>query len=190
MKILNKIQSMAIQVVRLPDGSYEASIPQLARSVVGYGDSSEAALADMLQVAEATAHFLEEQGEDLPDPEPVPEWTDYSGRVTLRLPKMLHAQLDRLATREGVSLNSLLTTILQAGATSLAAGCEFGVAAEPSDLVVLAEIRALREDYFELSARRPEGALEPARRASWFNDPASGRGAKLPVNWEMIVNSA
>ncbi|MCC6351501.1 MAG: toxin-antitoxin system HicB family antitoxin [Fimbriimonadaceae bacterium] len=131
MNKLDKIQSMAIQVVRLPDGSYEASIPQLARSVVGYGDSSETALADMLQVAEATAHFLEEQGEDLPDPEPVPEWTDYSGRVTLRLPKMLHAQLDRLATREGASLNSLLTTILQAGATSLAAGCEFGVAAEP-----------------------------------------------------------
>ncbi len=131
MNKLDKIQSMAIQVVRLPDGSYEASIPQLARSVVGYGDSSETALADMLQVAEATAQFLEEQGEDLPDPEPVPEWTDYSGRVTLRLPKMLHAQLDRLGTREGVSLNSLLTTILQAGATSLAAGCEFGVAAEP-----------------------------------------------------------
>ncbi|BBO23007.1 MAG: hypothetical protein AMXMBFR19_02440 [Chthonomonadaceae bacterium] len=129
MNKLDKIQSMAIQVVRLSDGSFEASIPQLARSVVGYGDSSESALADLLQVAEATAQFLEEQGEDLPDPEPIPEWTDYSGRVTLRLPKMLHAQLDRLAAREGASLNSLLTTILQAGATSLAAGCEFGVAA-------------------------------------------------------------
>ncbi|MCL4283617.1 MAG: toxin-antitoxin system HicB family antitoxin [Fimbriimonadaceae bacterium] len=169
MNKLDKIQSMAIQVVRLPDGSYEASIPQLARSVVGYGDSSETALADMLQVAEATAQFLEEQGEDLPDPEPVPEWTDYSGRVTLRLPKMLHAQLDRLATREGVSLNSLLTTILQAGATSLAAGCEFGVAssdcAEPRRRAALRVSEGVRAAKSYAKREEPPSRLRRKRKA-------------------------
>lgn len=161
----DKIQSMAIQVIRLPDGSFEASIPQLARSVVGYGDSSEGALADMLQVAEATAQFLEEQGEVIPDPEPVPQGTDYSGRVTLRLPKMLHAQLDRLATREGASLNSLLTTILQAGATSLAAGCEFGVAAGKS------------MDPTRKAFRVVEGVREPKSHATDV-EPAFRRGRK------------
>lgn len=35
---------------------------------------------------------------------------EYSGRVTLRIPKSLHASLDRIANEEGTSLNQLILT--------------------------------------------------------------------------------
>ncbi len=45
------------------------------------------------------------------DPIPSPKET-YSGQWRLRIPKSLHAELAHLAKYEGVSLNTLVTTIL------------------------------------------------------------------------------
>jgi len=56
----------------------------------------------------------------------VPPWGRYSGRVTLRVPKALHAQLDRLADEQGVSLNQLMSSALQSAASAMLAGLEFG----------------------------------------------------------------
>jgi predicted HicB family RNase H-like nuclease len=48
-------------------------------------------------------------------PEPVVPVDDYSGRVTLRLPRSLHRALSESAEQEGVSLNTHLVCRLSAG---------------------------------------------------------------------------
>lgn len=41
--------------------------------------------------------------------------SDHSGRINLRMPTDLHAQLATEAERQGVSLNTLLVTLLAGG---------------------------------------------------------------------------
>lgn len=54
--------------------------------------------------------MLEENGQ--PAPPPIVPVDDYSGRVTLRVPKSLHRALALAADGEGVSLNAYLVGLL------------------------------------------------------------------------------
>src|SRR4029453_19678872 len=49
------------------------------------------------------------EGREVPEPKPVRE---HGGRLLLRMPRTLHAELTRLAEREGVSLNQFITDAL------------------------------------------------------------------------------
>jgi len=40
---------------------------------------------------------------------------DYSGQLRLRLPKTLHERISQMATAEGVSLNTMLLTLIAEG---------------------------------------------------------------------------
>jgi antitoxin HicB len=53
-----------------------------------------------------------EDGSEIPEPRTERR---YSGRLLLRLPKSLHAEVARAAQREGVSINQLLVTLIAAG---------------------------------------------------------------------------
>jgi predicted RNase H-like HicB family nuclease len=55
--------------------------------------------------------IAEKKGETLPDPYP-PMPDECSGRVTLRLPKTLHARVVRYADRDDVSLNTYLVSAI------------------------------------------------------------------------------
>jgi antitoxin HicB len=84
-----------------------------------FGDSQAEAL-DQLEVAlEAAVDVHQDEGWPVPEPagppsvEPLP-----SGRFVARLPKTLHARLARTARSEGVSLNTLVITLLAAGLAS------------------------------------------------------------------------
>jgi antitoxin HicB len=135
-KLEQILERYAVEVVPLAEedgGGYMATFPQLGRMVAGYGETRQEALGDLLGFAPLLLESMEEHGETLPEPEARPPWRDYSGRVTLRIPKMLHAQLERLASREGVSLNALMNHILQAGATALLSGKEFGAIEKQED---------------------------------------------------------
>jgi antitoxin HicB len=67
-------------------------------------DGIEAAMAKWIAVA------LEE-GRDIPEPKSA---TSHSGRLLLRMPRTLHADLTRASEREGVSLNQFITDVLAA----------------------------------------------------------------------------
>lgn len=54
----------------------------------------------------------QEMGKEIPTPMGD---EDYSGRILVRSPKSLHAQLVASADREGVSLNQLVTSLLASG---------------------------------------------------------------------------
>lgn len=75
-----------------------------------YADTFEEAYSLVIDSIEQTAVLMEAKGKGMPAPLPVDN--DYSGRVTLRLPKTLHRYLASCAEYEDVSLNALIVSVL------------------------------------------------------------------------------
>lgn len=75
-----------------------------------YADSFEEAYSLVIDSIEQTSILMAEKGRPMPAPMPIDN--DYSGRVTLRLPKTLHRYLASYAEYEDVSLNSLIASVL------------------------------------------------------------------------------
>jgi predicted RNase H-like HicB family nuclease len=90
------------------DGGYVASIPEL-EGVSAFGDTAEAALAELAVARQLWLEELDASGEDAPPPLSLPR---FSGQFRLRVPRSLHAWLAARAEVEGVSLNTLIVQIL------------------------------------------------------------------------------
>ena len=89
-------------------GGLHASIPRLGRySAVGDGETGKAAYADLRAALPSSISDWLTQGVPIPEPEPSPKArvSSYSGKLALRVPKSLHAQVAARARREGVSIN-------------------------------------------------------------------------------------
>lgn len=103
--------------IEIRRGNYEGEVCFQARvlelpDLYEYADSYDEAYGLVIESISMTAEALAEQGKQMPAPfEHVEE---FSGRVTLRLPRSLHASLARRADCEDVSLNALLVSILSA----------------------------------------------------------------------------
>jgi predicted RNase H-like HicB family nuclease len=107
------------EIVEDESGGYFAQ----HRDLDGCAAQGESIEETVEALEEARRLWLEVRYEDgLPIPEPRLE-EEYSGRVSLRMSRSLHAKLARFAEREGVSLNQLLNTAL-----AEYAGVGFGVA--------------------------------------------------------------
>lgn len=78
----------------------------------GIGESEAEALTELGTVLGAVAELYAEEGRSLPEPKTP---LGYSGQFRLRLPKSLHAQLAEAAASEGVSLNTMIVTLLAGG---------------------------------------------------------------------------
>lgn len=123
------LDAYAIQVSALSEedgGGFQALFPPLARSVVGYGLTLSGAITDLQTMIPTFLDLLEETDQTLPEIAVEKDWDEFSGKFNVRVPKSLHAQLVTLAEDQGISLNSLVQTILTSGATALAAGKMFG----------------------------------------------------------------
>lgn len=88
---------------------FEARVRELP-DLVEYADSVEEAYELAVDGIEATAAAFAERGRAMPKPSEVEE--DFSGRVTLRVPRSLHRSLAMKADDEGVSLNQLMVAVL------------------------------------------------------------------------------
>ena len=88
---------------------FEARVAELP-DVAEYADSFNEAYALAIDTIETTSELFEAKGKSIPPPFLPAD--DYSGRVTLRLPKSLHRALTEAAGNEGVSLNQHLSNIL------------------------------------------------------------------------------
>ena len=129
------IASYSIQVSPLAEeegGGFQALFPPLVRSIVGYGSTPGAAIADLHTTIPLFLKRIDKTEQILPVAAPEKDWDDFSGKFNVRVAKMLHAQLVELAEEQGVSLNSLVQTILASGATALTAGKIFGALEPPS----------------------------------------------------------
>lgn len=111
-----------IEIERVADddgGGYIATIPELG--CIGDGDTVEEAINDVREVAENLIKIAKEDGKDIPAPQSYKHEEDYSGRLTLRIPKTLHKMLSLQAEKEGCSINQLIIAYI-----SMGIGNEFG----------------------------------------------------------------
>ncbi len=88
---------------------FEARIKEFS-DLTEYGDSFQEAYDLAIEAIESTAEIFADKGRDMPKPHE--GQYDFSGRVTLRIPKSLHRMLANAAEDEGVSLNQYITSIL------------------------------------------------------------------------------
>lgn len=78
-----------------------------------FEDSPDVAYEEVLNVIRSLKLAADEQRRTFPEPQ-IPS-DEYSGRVTLRIPKSLHKRSTMIADWEGVSLNQLFVTLIAEG---------------------------------------------------------------------------
>lgn len=88
---------------------FEARVRELP-DLAEYADTAAEAYELAVDAITTTTEVLAERGRSMPAPqEPVDDW---SGRITLRLPKSLHRTLSETAETEGNSLNQYIVNVL------------------------------------------------------------------------------
>ena len=75
------------------------------------GKTSDEALHGVQAAMESWIAAALAEGREVPVPKPA---ASHSGRLLLRMPRTLHAELTRASDREGVSLNQFITDVLAA----------------------------------------------------------------------------
>ncbi len=93
-------------------GGWLAEIPALP-GCASDGETKEKALHNLEDAKRQWMRVALKRGLEIPPSDSVDD--EFSGRLTLRLPKSLHRELAVMSTDEGVSLNQLILTILANG---------------------------------------------------------------------------
>jgi antitoxin HicB len=89
---------------------WAASVEELA-GCTSRGRTPEEALESVHTAMRGWIEVALEEGREIPEPRSA---TSHSGRLLLRMPRTLHAELTRASEREGVSLNQFITDVLAA----------------------------------------------------------------------------
>jgi predicted RNase H-like HicB family nuclease len=87
---------------------WTASVDELP-DCTGRGRTAEEALAAARTAMSAWLETAVDEGREIPEPRSA---ASHSGRLLLRMPRTLHAELTRASEREGVSLNQFITDVL------------------------------------------------------------------------------
>jgi antitoxin HicB len=93
------------------DQVFIARVPVLP-GCLAHGATAEKAAHEAEVAAGLILDVMKEDGKA---PPPVDAVADYSGQLRLRLPKSLHEAVSQLATAEGVSLNTLMLSLIAEG---------------------------------------------------------------------------
>jgi antitoxin HicB len=101
---------------------WTASVEELP-GCTSRGKTSEEALSGIEAAMTSWIATALEEGREVPEPKSA---TSHSGRLLLRMPRTLHADLTRASEREGVSLNQFITDVL-AGAVVWRSGGDAAV---------------------------------------------------------------
>ena len=101
-----------LNLIADPDGGYVVVFPDLPGCLT-QGDTPEEAIA---MAKEARELWLECEYDTDPNNIPMPSYPiDYSGKLNLRIPKLLHQLLIDAAERDGVTLDQYATMLLTRG---------------------------------------------------------------------------
>lgn len=106
-----KGRSQPVRSRRPPERVFVARVPALPLCAA-HGDTPEEAAHEAQVAAGEILKVLREDGRPVPPPDAS---AGYSGQIRLRLPKSLHATLDRMASTEGTSLNQYMVALLARG---------------------------------------------------------------------------
>jgi antitoxin HicB len=102
-----------VSVVRDDEGrkpSWVASVEDLP-GCTSRGRTPEIAVSGVSDAVTAWVEAAIREGREVPEPK---SRQSHSGRLLLRMPQTLHAELSRVAEREGASLNQFITDVLAA----------------------------------------------------------------------------
>lgn len=91
------------------DMGYIAIVPEFP-SLSAFGETPEEATKELMAAQEALIEVYEEDGCELPEPDIL---RGYSGQTRLRIEKTLHSRLAFEAKKEGISLNTHISNILE-----------------------------------------------------------------------------
>lgn len=115
-EVLNRYRFEVRYDPPLADGGEDGDFLVTAPAFPGhsaFGDTPEEALREGRIALEAIIGVMLEHGDELPPADAGDvDLSAYSGNIRLRMPRSLHASLARRAEREGVSLNTLMLTLL------------------------------------------------------------------------------
>ncbi len=102
--------TITIQKVKIEDDVlFEATIKELP-DIVEYAETHNEAYDLAIDTIDLTAEMLENDNIEMPKPYKRKE--EYSGRVTLRLPKSLHKTISNLAEIDETSVNSYIVAAM------------------------------------------------------------------------------
>lgn len=93
------------------DEGYIAVAPDLP-GCSAFGPSQQEALAELQDAIASWIEAARAAGNPIPRPSMPSELANYSGKVLVRMPKSLHAQIAKQARSEGVSLNQHIVFLL------------------------------------------------------------------------------
>ena len=103
-----KFPPYRVEISYSSSDGYIARVPELPGCSAS-GDTPEEAIVEVRMAMELWLEIAKEDREPIPQPI---ETKDYSGRLTVHLPKSLHRNLAYEARRDGVSLNQLIVAKL------------------------------------------------------------------------------
>jgi len=106
---MNNYTTLVRQINEGGEVIFEARVREFP-DIIGYGASASDAHTDACLAIEAVSELLKEIGREVPAP--IMDELEYSGRVTLRLPKSLHRLAAIKADSEAVSLNQHLLDLI------------------------------------------------------------------------------
>jgi predicted HicB family RNase H-like nuclease len=91
------------------DELWRATVRELP-DVAEFAETREQAIELALDSIESLKEAADEEGRDFP--EPIEDEDEFSGRVTLRMPKYIHRAVAQNALADGMSLNSYIVTTM------------------------------------------------------------------------------
>jgi antitoxin HicB len=106
---------------------WTASVEELP-GCTSHGKTSDEALDGIEAAMSKWIALALEEDREIPEPKSA---TSHSGRLLLRMPRTLHADLTRASEREGISLNQFITDVLAAAIAWRGRSDEAGAARTP-----------------------------------------------------------
>ena len=97
-----------------PDRGFAVWIRELP-GCISYGETEEEALKMIKEAMELWIETALKRGVKIPDPQAAKK---YTGKFLVRIPSSLHERLVEMARDEGISLNSLIISLLSEGVAS------------------------------------------------------------------------
>lgn len=112
-----------VEIVKLSDvdgGGFLATVPKLP-GCISDGETPDEALKNIEDAIKCWLDTAKELGREIPKADEYKSEDEFSGRLSLRIPKSLHKAISIQAEKEGCSINQLITMYV-----SMGVGNEFG----------------------------------------------------------------
>lgn len=100
------------------DGDYFVATIKEMPGLIATGDTPEEAISESRAAANVWLKAAIDKGYKITEPDDSDVYQNFSGKVSLRMPKTQHSRLAQLAKLEGMSLNSYINYVIGLGIES------------------------------------------------------------------------